>query len=163
MFFRRKKKETSNVEMPKITALLEYLYEVEGKYDIVITNPTDILERFLTTSGIEFRKPYSTIIIPKIFEKELIVDFVKYDYEEMKEIQAPPKSLPVTDADFRPMIGEIDILFAQIARIQNDVEIPEAVENGCLTKQQYIDALYARIDAIKHKEGLRKGLGLALR
>ena len=67
MFFRHKKKETTNIEMPRITALLEYLYEVEGKYDIVITKPTEALEKFLTTSGIEFRKPYSTIIIPKIF------------------------------------------------------------------------------------------------
>ena len=86
-------------------------------------------------------------------KERITIDYWKA--EDFKFKSKPPKSTKTIQC-----IQEADIVRYEIRQVLEGLYLPRVVVDGHLTKNQYVDALYARLDAIKHKEGIRRGLGL---
>lgn len=159
MWFRKKakarKKPYKEGELLIVSAVLSIISE-HPKDRIEIYGYTDYFATLLQNSNIDFEtQEFSfswmkrVLIIEPQGKQRITIDYWKA--EDFKFVTEPPKpSKPLKPIKSISTIQEVDIIQHEILQISEGLYLPRVVVDGHLTKDQYIDALYARIDAIRH-------------
>lgn len=167
MWFRKKAKtkEASykEGELSIVGTVLSIISE-HPKDRIEIYGYTDYFATLLKNSGIDFEtQEFSfswtkrVLIIEPRGKQRITIDYWKA--EDFKFVTEPPKSIKSGSA-----IQEADIIQHEILKISEGLYLPRVVVDGHLTKDEYIGALYARLDnlyaSLGTKDKIRRGIGL---
>ena len=167
MWFRKKakteKKPYKEGELSIVSAVLSIISE-HPKDRIEIYDYTDYFATLLQNSNIDFEtQEFSfswmkrVLIIEPQGKQRITIDYWKA--ENFKFVTEPSKSIKPT-----PTIQEADIIRHEILQVSQGLYLPRVVVDGHLTKDQYIDALYVRLDnlytSLGTKDKIRRGIGL---
>ena len=160
MWFSKKNKEPAykEGELSVVGTVLSIISEHIGDR-IEVYGFTDYFAGLLKASGIEYEvREYSfswmkrCLVIDPTSKNTVTIDY--WNADNFRVTQAVEKARKTTfevDTEYEKVKDEID-------RIENGKYMPRVVVDGHLTKDQYVGALYARLDAIRHMNRLAREL-----